>query len=156
MLWTGTKDGKGYGALRLDSGRRIGAHRFSCFLANGQPGTPRLQAAHGCRNVDCVAPGHLRWATRKSNEADKLRDGTRPLGEKSHLAKLTPEQVLEIFASTDPMTATARRFGVSVTQVWYIRDRRSWAHLTEGLVPGVLRHHRKGVRGNWAARKMGA
>lgn len=50
------------------------AHRLMCQLAHGKPPAPDLHAAHSCGNghLACINPKHLRWATRKENEQDKI------------------------------------------------------------------------------------
>src|SRR6516162_9510939 len=55
------------------SGRQFSISRIVCEAVNGPPASPDLEAAHSCKNgnVGCVSPLHLRWATRKENEADK-------------------------------------------------------------------------------------
>ena len=43
--------------------------------------------------------------------------------------KLTPEQVYEIRADSDPYPKVAERFGISITSVCNIKQRKRWAHL---------------------------
>lgn len=42
--------------------------------------------------------------------------------------KLTLEQAREIKASTEPLSALARRFGVHKSTVWLVRRGKTWAH----------------------------
>ena len=94
-----------------------------------------LEAAHGpCNNRACYNPSHLTWKTSAENKADKLQDGTDNRGEKHNMAKLTEEQVLEIYDlawhSSFSQRKIASQFGVNHRTVWDIKHGRSWAHHT--------------------------
>lgn len=98
MLWTGTILRNGYGQINIRA-KLVYVHRFSLILADGMPESSNMEAAHApviCHNRACVAPIHLRWATKADNEADKLLDGTRVYGEKHGISKLTESDVIEI------------------------------------------------------------
>ena len=53
------------------------------------------------------------------------------IGSKNPQAKLTEQQVREIYASTETQRVTARRYGVTQSLVSQIRNRQVWAHLWE-------------------------
>lgn len=132
MLWMAAK-ASGYGAIWF-AGVQQGAHRVSLILAEGEPPDPSMEAAHSCRNTHCVAPLHLRWATRIDNDRDKVRDGTLVRGERISHAKLTSEQVLairtEYAAGTGAtMKAIGDRYGVCRRAVGQIINRDTWAWL---------------------------
>jgi hypothetical protein len=69
--WTGTVMTAGYGELSF-MGKKIGAHRFSFLLHNGD-----LEAGmcicHTCDNRLCVKPAHLYQGTYRDNYDDILR-----------------------------------------------------------------------------------
>lgn len=135
MLWLPEpRTAKGYGKFSVVSsdGRYadMNAHRYSCFLANGEPPKPDLDAAHGCTTKDCVAPAHLYWATRVRNMADKHRDGTEQTGERHGSAKLTEQDVLEIYSSTERGVDLAAHYGITPTAITHIRKGRTWTHIT--------------------------
>lgn len=50
-------------------------------------------------------------------------------GDSNRMAKLTEEQVREIYPSKEPRAVLAQRYGVSVKTIDQIRSRRRWAHL---------------------------
>ena len=52
--------------------------------------------------------------------------------EEHYLAKLTKEQALEIYRSTDKQMDLAKRFGVSQTTVSIIKKGEVWGWLTDG------------------------
>ena len=96
-----------------------------------------IQAAHGpCHNPACYNPQHLSWRTIRENSADRRRDNSIPdrKGSKHPLARLTEEQVLEIYDlawhSSFLQQEIASQFGVTQSQVWNIKHGRKWAHLT--------------------------
>lgn len=84
------------------------------------------------RDGDKMNPAlsNLRYATRAENEADKIAHGTRTIGSRSSLAKLTEDQVREIRRrASEPREEIAREFGCSKSNIGDIIRRRSWAHI---------------------------
>jgi len=81
-LWTGSRDRKGYGQLRIDGGLKYATH-VSLALAGRQVPTG-LQACHRCDNPGCVNAEHLFIGTQKDNTADMIRKGraSKPPGAK--------------------------------------------------------------------------
>lgn len=67
-------------------------------------------------------------ALRVELAASHARD-SRP-GERNPRARLTAEQVMEIYRSTDPREVVAARYGVSAQQVFQIRDGSRWSSVT--------------------------
>lgn len=107
------------------------ASRIMCELAKGPPPTPEHDAAHSCGNGHkaCVNPNHLRWATRKENEADKKLHGTKMEGERHHQAKLTDDQVLAIRSASGTLYEIGDRFGISYSMAGKIRQHKNWKHI---------------------------
>lgn len=132
MLWLGARLKSGYGSAWLGS-KTIATHRLSLWLSVGAPLAPGDMAAHSCRNRNCVAPTHLRWATRQENVDDQVRDETNPQGERNTNAKLTASQVTEIrrLYSSGRVTQAelALRYGVSDSNISAIVRRVSWGFL---------------------------
>lgn len=120
----------GRGTATLN-GRQMSAPKVMCVLAHGEPPSPAHEAAHSCGkgHEGCINPNHLRWATRKENEADKLAHGTLRRGMAINTAKLNENDVRAIRASADGLTALSSRYGISATAVWNIRRRKSWTWL---------------------------
>lgn len=133
MLWVNRSIAStDYARFELGSGKRYWAHRVSCFLAHGEAPSPYYEAAHSCRNRRCVAPDHLRWATRADNQLDRVRDGTHNRGERQGQSKLTVEQVLEIRRRRGEVhRALAEEFGVCRQAISDILSGRNWSHLDE-------------------------
>lgn len=134
MHWTAVKTSDGYGHFRL-SGQMYPAHRIALTLATG--GTPEgLEVAHSCRSRDCVAAAHMRWATRRQNHADKVRDGTHNRGEQHMQAVLTEAQVLEIRTLSKKMGTVelATRYRIHRSTVRLIVRRLTWSHLPDEVV----------------------
>lgn len=143
MAWiTANKDYDGDDCLiwpfaRHPSGRahmaRAKPSRIMCEMAHGKAPSPTHQAAHSCGNANggCVNPKHLRWATRKENEADKLIHGTRIRGEAHYAAILTEESVREIrsLAGVKQQKEIAAEFGIATTTVCNIIHGHSWRHV---------------------------
>jgi transposase len=130
--WIGAKStcNKQYTPMTYGAFKQRRAHRASWIIANGRQPQPGYVICHSCDNPLCVNPAHLFEGTRADNQRDmqrKLRSGI--LGEKNPKAKLTPEQVLEIRASTESDKALADRFGVWQSTIYAIRTGKKWRNL---------------------------
>lgn len=122
----------GYGVVKHNGKKRV-ASRVMCEFAHGLPPSQGLDAAHSCHNPPCCNPKHLRWATRRENNDDKIENGTAMRGEKVVFAKLTERAVLEIRA-LDGVVAQqdiAEKFGVNATAVSRIINRKRWGWLED-------------------------
>lgn len=130
LLWPFSLTDNGYGQIWIDGTMR-GVHRVVCEAVHGPAPTPEHQAAHSCGNRVCCAPSHLRWATRKENETDKVAHGTLICGQSCNLAKLTEDDVREIrfLGGKIPRREIADRFQVSRSNIDVIISRKSWAWL---------------------------
>ncbi|WKB52999.1 hypothetical protein [Eleftheria terrae] len=90
-----------------------------------------------CKHDDCVNPAHSRAGTRAAwgawiaktgmgkNRPAKVAANRRIVREK--LAKLTPEQVLEIRRSSMTHVALSKIYGVSPSRIGYIKRGEAWA-----------------------------
>lgn len=74
LIWTGTKNQKGYGRLRVGWNLES-AHRVAFELAHG-PIPDGAEVDHVCFNRACVEPAHLRLADRSTNS--QYRRGAQP------------------------------------------------------------------------------
>lgn len=128
-LWTASKDRDGYGHFA----RNKRAHRISYILIKGK--IPKgLWVLHKCDNPPCVNPDHLYLGTIKENTKDKNERGryNPSYGEKSHFAKLTTKQVLEIRklrASGKSLGEIAKIYKIGKMQVSRIYRKLRWSHI---------------------------
>lgn len=133
LTWPYSLDKKtGHGSVNVN--RKIeDPSRLMCRLAHGEPPTSKHEAAHSCGkgHEGCVNPRHLSWKTHTENMADCLIHGTRALGERHGLAKLTEGQVVAIreFAHTMKQKSIAEMFGVSDGAIYSIVHRENWRHV---------------------------
>lgn len=75
-------------------------------------------------------PFQLEWSSGSDNEKHAHRTGLKSgRGSANSGAKLSADQVLEIRASDEPMTALALRYGVSRSTIAAIKTRKTWSHL---------------------------
>lgn len=113
------------------------AHRNAYELAFGE--IPEgLVVRHKCDTPSCVNPDHLELGTQAQNIRDMHERGRNvnpPIlkGERNPKAKLKDFQVIEIYESSDPHTACAKRYGVTPEMVGLIRRGKAWQHVTLGL-----------------------
>lgn len=130
---TGYRNRKGYAQVSR-YGTKYQAHRWAWIEVHG-PIPDDLCVLHRCDNPECINVEHLFLGTRADNNADMTTKGRHGLtgtkGERHPAAKLTEQQVREIRASSEPLAAAARRYGVCISTISGIRLRRSWKHLDE-------------------------
>ena len=128
-LWMGSCNPNGHGQFKYD-GTMVLTHRFSWLLAGNEipEGMCILHAPHViCGHRNCVNPAHLRVGTQSENNKDKISDGTSNRGTKSHLCKLTEQQVREIrVRSEENQRILGEEFGVCQKTISDIVKRRTW------------------------------
>ena len=77
-------------------------------------------------------PNHLWLGTYKDNAQDRNKKGR---GYKLSNKKLSEEQVVEIFMDkTKTVKEMASKFGVHISTIDFIRQRRSWRFITSLLI----------------------
>lgn len=130
LPWPYASDQNGYGKINYE-GRSQRVNGIVCTLTHGPAPSPVHEVAHSCGKgtTGCCAPRHLVWKTHAENEADKLAHGTRKIGERHGMAKLTDEQIRTIrrLAGTMPQREIGEMFGIAQGQVSAIVTRRTWA-----------------------------
>lgn len=135
-LWIGGTNERGYGRTRDAEQIMRPAHHVALML-EGVVIASEMLVIHRCDVPPCVRPAHLRIGTQSDNILDMYEKGRsrnsyldrriRPRGENSPTAKLTAVAVAEIRLASHSIPVTARRFGISQSQVWRIRNGLSWA-----------------------------
>jgi hypothetical protein len=131
--WTGTRNPKGYGLIRLD-GQMRGAHRAVFFVTHGR--WPEV-CRHTCDNPPCCNPAHLLDGSTGDNLRDAYERGQKSptRGTAQRGAKLSEEQVREIRSryatGTTTQRALASEFGVSHILVGFIVRREAWGWLED-------------------------
>jgi predicted XRE-type DNA-binding protein len=127
----------GYGTVRHNGKKRV-ASRVMCEFVHGLPSSPDLDAAHSCNFPRCCNPKHLRWATRRENNDDKIENGTAMRGEKVVFAKLTEPMAAEIQSlgrqKNMRQREIAEKFGITQSQVSRIVAGKRWGWLQNDIV----------------------
>jgi hypothetical protein len=119
----------GYGRFSL-ADQSLAAHRFSYTLFHG-PIPDGLHVRHRCDNPLCVNPWHLETGTNYDNVRDRVIRNRSSRGETNGRAKLTEEQVLEIFHDKhSTLLDLGRKYGIDPTAARNIKIGRSWSHVT--------------------------
>lgn len=91
-----------------------------------------MECCHNDGNPLNNAVENLRWDTRLSNAADRLKHGNCPMGEEHSCAKLIEAQVREIRDHPRGYgfrRKLARKFGVHIGTIQRIRAGTSWANV---------------------------
>lgn len=129
LIWPFARGADGHGRVYFD-GKTRRVSRLVCETLYGGSPTSKHEAAHSCGNgnAGCVAPLHLRWASRAENEADKIKHGMANRGERSNFAKLTKTDVMAIRALSGKMSQQkiADQFGIHQTTVCNILNGKIW------------------------------
>lgn len=124
-LWTGTKNGYGYGIFLLPGEVPVRAHRFSYTHFTGKKIPKGKIIMHTCDNPPCVNPDHLRVGTKNDNNKDTAIKRRHNYGLKHWNGRLSDADVSAIRASGDSHVATAKVYGVSVSHISRIRSGHS-------------------------------
>lgn len=130
-------DARGYlrvSIYRTDGTERLCqpfVHGIVCETFHG-PRPDGHQVAHedGIR-TNCAAD-NLSWKTSVENQADKLRHGTQPQGERVYCAKLTEQDVHAIRAASAAGVALVEltaRYPVKLSTISRVVLRKTWRHI---------------------------
>lgn len=126
----------GYGSFSI-AHRKVSAHRFSYEYFHGA--IPEgLVIRHRCDNPACVNPWHLETGTHHDNVLDRVLRFRGSRGVANGRAKLTAEQVIEIYYDRRLPSVIARDYKIDHTSVRNIKNGKNWAHIT-----GAKRAQRK-------------
>ncbi len=130
MLWTGTRNRKGYGQF-WHNGKMMQAHRFAYEQAHG-PVPIGLVVMHKCHNPSCVADPHLVPGTNRENSHERDRLGRGQRGEHHAHAVLTENVVRQLrvrYEAGETAGALARELGVKHTTAAAAINRLTWRHV---------------------------
>ncbi len=119
--------------MQLEGGFTTTVHALVCRAFNGPPPTPLHEVAHWDNNRANNVPSNLRWATKKENEADRIRHGTRLVGSALPWAVMTEEDVrgiLRLKNSTLTQRQIGAIFGCDQNMVSLIFRKKMWKHVT--------------------------
>lgn len=127
--------------ITLSDGKRHLIPRVVCEIKHGPPPSPDHEAAHSCGkgNAGCINWAHLRWATHKENEQDKVIHGTVIRGEKYPHALITNAQAEEIRTMYKTTNLLQREigalFGLKQSEVSKIVRNKAYVSATSERLP---------------------
>lgn len=134
-LWLGAIT-NGYGWYGERRGVTDRAHRLSWMAYRG-PIPTGMYVCHRCDNRLCVNPEHLFLGTPTENNHDMMRKNRfrapHTCGERHGHAKLSEQNVLDIFRSRERARDVAARYGLAERTVYGIRAGERWQHLTKAV-----------------------
>lgn len=137
-IWTGSRDGKGYGlavgVVRKHFGTQL-AHRISAKLAGmniNDKDKPLVR--HLCHNPLCVNSLHLKTGTYAENSRDMTEANRQINGEKHYCAKLTENDIKEIrnkYSSGNyKLWQLCNTYNVKKSTMSAIINNKTWKHVT--------------------------
>ncbi len=106
--------------------------RLVALTFHGPPPFSGAHAAHFDGDGSNNSARNIRWATRKSNEGDKVRHGRTNRGERNGHAFLLTKDVLEmrrLAKAGTPIKEIAKDFKLSYSYTHSIVARKRWKHL---------------------------
>lgn len=132
-LYSGGTNGKGYGVIgvAVPVRRMDYVHRVMFQAAHG-PIPEGHEVGHTCDVRNCIRPSHLVAMTHDGNIADMTSKQRQSRGERRWSARLTEDQVRGIrvrAAQGEARRSLAREFGVSISSVDNVINRKRWAHV---------------------------
>lgn len=130
IIWKYHICSNGYGRITRNR-KPCSVNRLVCQIMHGDPPSEYHHAAHSCGVRSCCNPRHIRWATPKENNADKILHGTVQRGEKGPLARLSEADVRRILMSSETQRSIAKQYGVTQATISAIKTKKIWRHLHE-------------------------
>lgn len=128
--WARTRDKDGYGKIRVKGIMQM-AHRVSYEYFDGEI-QEGLIVRHKCDNPCCINPEHLELGTHKDNAWDAIRRNRRSTrGEDNVRAKLTPEEVLQIYNDQRGCVELSKVYHVRPAAISKIERGQTWQHVTQ-------------------------
>jgi len=126
-LWTGRLDGDGYGLVDVDAGFPARAHRKAWEFRFGPIPTGK-NVLHKCDHPACIRPSHLYLGTTVQNVMDMVNRGR-------VRSKLKTADIIAIRKDPRSKSAIAEHYGVSLTTIISIINRKTWAHVKDEQEP---------------------
>ena len=127
--------GEYWGISLYRRGGRIGkqytVHKLVAMAFLG-PIPDGMNVLHGPAGALDNRVGNLRIGTQRENIHDKFRDGTMPLGERHHEAKLTDAAVAEMrarYAHGEAIRALAASYGIAFGVARKALNGEAWGHI---------------------------
>lgn len=129
--WAGSRNRDGYGWFCFN-GKTQGTHRLAWQLTHGS--IPKgMSVLHKCDNPPCVNPDHLFIGTQGDNIRDAFSKNKMPIGSERSASKLAERQVRlikdDLKDAAVNYSELGRRFGVSTSVIYDIRDGVTWRHI---------------------------
>lgn len=137
--WISTINDNGYAKISIGGRQGLYARtsRVVYYLYYGNY-NEELIICHKCDNPSCVNPNHLFLGNHKDNTDDmykKNRQSEPPVykGEDHGNSKLTDQEVISIYNSSDTVKNIAIQYNICTLTVYRIKKGEGWKHLN--LIP---------------------
>lgn len=94
---------------------------------------PSIFVLHKCDNRRCINLDHLFLGTAQDNVADMVAKKRQGHGTKNGMHRLNEQEVIEIYRNTSDFKEIACKYGISLRQVYYIKEKKRWKILLNEL-----------------------
>lgn len=135
--WKKCRSANEYGKIHSGTSPTIllSTHVAMYQVLNG-PVPTGMVVMHTCDNKPCCNPDHLRLGTPQDNIRDAFEKSIMPQGEKHSFAKLTREQVLDIYSLRHNrprglVLSLARKYKVHWVTIRQIMVGKTWRAVTQ-------------------------
>jgi hypothetical protein len=128
MEWGGSKTEAGYGRVGGYPNHKYVHREVFILVYNSEPEV----VMHTCDNPLCINPKHLRAGTHAENFEDMRAKRRNVRGSRSHKAKFTEAQVVNIrkkYSEGISACALAREYKVAHSTIYSICKRKTWSHV---------------------------
>lgn len=132
MKLTKNKTGYLFGSPRSNSKKRKSSISRLVLEAFFGPCPEDMECCHNNGIRDDNRLENLRWDTRKNNNADKIKHGTKLCGETAYNAKLKNIETIEIRRLASKKVSRimlGKMFKVSTKTIYCIVTRKTWKHI---------------------------
>jgi hypothetical protein len=134
-LWQGALKENGYGVIGDDASRKgqVYVHRLMWRETYGHMPVAGLEVCHTCDVRNCVRPDHLFVGTHAENVRDQVEKGRNRKGIAMYWAAKVDDAAVRVIrqrvTAGERRVDLAREYGLSVSSIDNIVNRKRWAHV---------------------------
>jgi len=118
---------EGYPSIRINGEKRRISRIFYEYIHGRIP--KGMIILHSCDTPSCIRPTHLSLGTDLDNAIDRNNKNRQARGEHHGRSKLTAEMVKQIRQDGGTIRELGKKYGVSHSQIVFIKHKKQWKHV---------------------------